>query len=80
MVIVTLFYAILVIYTGAKCRPKNGTSCDVPTQVNLAKAATSVNLILDVYIMVLAVFNIWSLQLTTRRKYGIVAVFATGVL
>ncbi|KAL1604785.1 hypothetical protein SLS60_004325 [Paraconiothyrium brasiliense] len=80
MAVVVLFYSILVIYTGVKCGPKNGVSCSVPLQVNLAKASTTVNLILDVYIMIISVWNIMSLQLTRRRKFGIVAVFLTGIL
>lgn len=80
MAVVILFYSILVIYTGVKCGPKNGVTCSVPFQVNLARASTSVNLILDVYIMAIAIWNSWSLQLTRKRKFGIIAVFMTGTL
>jgi uncharacterized membrane protein YcgQ (UPF0703/DUF1980 family) len=80
IVVATLFYVIQVLYVGIHCGPQNATPCSVPTQVNLARACACINLILDVYILVIAIANVWTLQLTTKRKMGLVLVFLTGLL
>ncbi|PQE22364.1 integral membrane protein [Rutstroemia sp. NJR-2017a WRK4] len=36
------------------------------------------SLILDIYIFLLPIFGIWNLQLTTKKKLGIMIVFGTG--
>ncbi|KAK8105165.1 hypothetical protein PG999_008524 [Apiospora kogelbergensis] len=75
--IVVLFYVIQVLYIGIHCGPK---ACTVVEQVNIAKATASVNLVLDIFILVLAVVNVWTLQMSRRHKIGVIGVFMTGIL
>ncbi|KAL4947595.1 hypothetical protein BDW69DRAFT_178103 [Aspergillus filifer] len=37
------------------------------------------SLVLDVYILVLPIASVWQLQMSTKKKLGVLAVFATGV-
>ena len=78
--VVTLYHGINLLYTGIQCGPYRDTPCSVPTQVNIAKASASINLILDVYLMVVAVVNVWTLQMSTRYKVGVMLIFLTGIL
>lgn len=55
------------------------TSCHNPLE-DLAIAAGVLNFASDLYILVLPVPMIWNLQLPTRRRVGLTAVFATGSL
>lgn len=41
---------------------------------------SSMNLIGDVYLMVVPLPAVWSLQMQTRKKIGITAMFATGLM
>ncbi|KAI1410395.1 hypothetical protein F5Y13DRAFT_192256 [Hypoxylon sp. FL1857] len=75
--VVVLFYAILVLYIGIHCGPH---SCTVVEQVDIAKGSASINLILDVYILAIAVVNVWTLQMSRRYRIGVIAVFATGLM
>ncbi|KAL1852789.1 hypothetical protein Daus18300_012033 [Diaporthe australafricana] len=75
--VVTLFYSIVVLYIGIHCGPQ---PCTVDEQVNIVKATASVNMVLDIYVFVLAVVNVWTVQMSTRNKLGVLAVFATGLL
>jgi hypothetical protein len=36
------------------------------------------SLVLDVYILLLPIASVWRLQMSTRKKLGVLAVFATG--
>ena len=38
-----------------------------------------VNVITDFYVLILPIAMVWSLQLTTRRKIGVIAIFSTGL-
>ncbi|KAJ8069760.1 hypothetical protein OCU04_000179 [Sclerotinia nivalis] len=78
--VVFLFYSINVLYTGIHCGPYRHSPCSVDTQVKIAKASASVNLTLDVYVMAIAIVNIWTLHMTTRHKLGVIVVFLTGIL
>lgn len=75
--VVTLFYSIVVLYVGIHCGPQR---CTVDEQINISKATASVNMVLDIYIFVLAVVNVWTVQMSTRDKLGVLAVFTTGLL
>ena len=39
-----------------------------------------INVITDFYVLILPVAMVWSLQLTTRRKIGVIAIFLTGLM
>jgi hypothetical protein len=78
--VVFLFYSINVLYTGIHCGPYRHEACSVETQVNIARASASINLILDVYVMAIAIVNIWTLRMTTRHKIGVILVFMVGIL
>ena len=41
---------------------------------------TSFNILLDVFILVLPLFVIWTLQLSPKRKAGLVGIFMLGAL
>jgi hypothetical protein len=38
------------------------------------------SLILDLYILLLPIFSVWGLQMKTKKKIGVLAVFATGIV
>jgi len=80
IVVVFLFYSINVLYTGIHCGPYRHNPCSVDTQVKIAKASASVNLTLDVYVLAIAITNIWTLRMTTRHKLGVIVIFLTGIL
>ncbi|KAK8044772.1 hypothetical protein PG993_004796 [Apiospora rasikravindrae] len=75
--VVVLFYVIQVLYIGIHCGPQ---ACTVNEQVDIAKATASINLALDIFILVLAVVNVWTLKMSRRHKIGVIAVFMTGIL
>ncbi|KAI1379733.1 hypothetical protein F4677DRAFT_463980 [Hypoxylon crocopeplum] len=75
--VVVLFYGILVLYIGIHCGPQD---CTVAEQVDIAQGSASINLILDVYILVIAVVNVWTLPMSRNHKIGVIAVFATGLM
>lgn len=52
-------------------RPRNGVKSFIPVSV--------MNLILDVYILVLPIAGVSKLQLPLRRKIGVMAMFLTGL-
>ncbi|KAI0401579.1 hypothetical protein F4802DRAFT_579679 [Xylaria palmicola] len=75
--IVLFFYTILTLYIAIHCGPR---TCSVEEQVKIAQATASVNLSLDVYVLTLAIVNVWTLQMSRRYKIGVMAVFSTGIL
>jgi len=39
-----------------------------------------INVLTDFYVLILPVATVWSLQLTSRQKIGIIGIFLTGLL
>lgn len=73
---------------GALCAPHNGESyligynrpqC-VKSVANLSIANAACNLIADFYLIVLPLPIIWKLQMSAKRKYALIGLFATGFL
>lgn len=73
---------------GALCAPRNGESylirymsaqC-VNNVTNLGIANGVVNVIADIYLLVLPLPIIWKLHLSSRKKYSLIGVFLTGFL
>ena len=74
-----LFYSIQLLYFGIHCGPYK-EPCSIDTQNSLGKASASINLILDLYILAVAVLNVWTMHLSVREKIGVTLVFGMGVL
>jgi hypothetical protein len=47
---------------------------------NMTMPIASGSLILDVYILLLPVWVVWHLHLGVKRRLGVIAIFATGLL
>ena len=67
------------------CAPRNGQTW-VTAQVDCAKELPyaivqgCLNIVLDVYLLVLPIPVIWKLNLSPRRKAEIVSIFAIGIM
>ena len=47
---------------------------------NTGVATACFGIISDFYLLLLPIFGVWQLQMPTRRKIGVIVVFATGLL
>ena len=83
-----LFYFISLVLTLVWCAPPAGgspvtsasaPSCQDKTQI-LSIIQAGFNICSDLYILATPLPVIYSLQMTTSRKVGIMVVFATGLL
>lgn len=82
-----MFYASIIVATLAFTVPAPGESFVKQMQSpRQAKALTStlpiasMSLVLDVYILALPIAAVNQLQLSTKRKQGVIAIFLTGVM
>lgn len=82
-----LFYFSVIVATFAFTIPAPGETMakhiQLPRQahsLDLTIPVASMSLVLDVYILILPIAGVSRLQLTGRRKIGIMAVFLTGVV
>ncbi|OCL14895.1 hypothetical protein AOQ84DRAFT_423185 [Glonium stellatum] len=79
-----LFYVTLFIYTVVMCAPRpdaNGQlplKCDGHLRMTLGVACASINAVLDIYVLCVAIPAIWSLQMPMKRKIGVVLILCTG--
>lgn len=79
---------ITTILFGALCAPRNGEPYIIRYQMpicvdnveNLALATSIVNLVSDIYLLVLPLPLVMKLQISKKRKIGLVAIFMTGIL
>ena len=86
--IILLTNAVISILFAALCAPRNGqlysvqynTSQCFDNATNLTLASAVVNFVSDLYLLWLPLPLVWNLQLTTKRKLGIIAIFMTGIL
>ena len=88
ILVIGLFYAATTIAYGAYCVPRSGESygspsvaarCNPPSlTIDLTQGVFG--FISDLYLFILPMPFIWGLQVPLRRKLGIAAVFATGVM
>ena len=87
VVVNILYYLSILIATLALTVPHPGQSLLQTVQssrqakaLKMAVPTASINLALDVYILVLPIAGVSKLQLPTRRKLGVMAVFMTGFM
>ena len=80
------FYFAVVVFTLCFTAPAPGqTFADAflspryGRMFNTTIPIASGSLVLDLYIFCLPVAGVWNLQLSTRRKLGILAIFLTGL-
>ncbi|PHH61212.1 hypothetical protein CDD81_693 [Ophiocordyceps australis] len=79
-----IFYLVVILYVCILCTPledkwdHDGT-CRLDTGWT-SVAAASVNLATDICIFLLPQRVIWRLHMTTRRKFGVAAMFSIGIL
>ena len=86
--IILLTNATISILFAALCTPRNGqlytvqynTSQCFENATNLTLASAIVNFISDLYLLLLPLPLVWNLQLTRKRRLGIIAIFMTGIL
>jgi hypothetical protein len=86
LVLNILFYVILFIYTCVVCGPRPGdkgqlpAKCDGSLRMTLGVACASVNAVLDIYVLLVAIPSLWMLQMPTKRKIGVVLILLTGTM
>lgn len=80
-----LFYTALIIYTLAVTTPAPKQSWQEASQRPAQKAVlrptvglACVGLVLDIFILVLPITGVSRLQLSRKRKIGVISVFLTG--
>ena len=78
---------ITLVLAGAMCAPRQGESFDNPalsSRCSHQKPWPTVHsvliLILDFYILYLPIPRIWRLQLSLKRKIGVLSIFMTGIV
>jgi len=84
-----LFYLSTAVAYLILCAPKGQTHLDLLTAISSAKCQKqgqplsivvgSFNLASDLYIFCLPLPAVWSLQMPTRRKIGVSAIFSSGI-
>ena len=85
IVLTTLFYFSCIIFRSLACIPRGKIwNPSVPgTCINSAAGVISsaiFNVISDFALFFIPISGIWALQVSTHKKWGISAVFATGFL
>lgn len=83
-----VFYVSVFFSTVFACRPiSEGWSLWKPSDkrhcinsIGLLVASSAVNILSDLLILLLPIWATWHLQLAPKRKAGIIAIFATGLL
>ncbi|MCJ1380211.1 hypothetical protein MMC17_003314 [Xylographa soralifera] len=81
-----LYTVILTLYLGIVCSPRPGGGGQFPAQcsgeirLQVGDASAAMNLFLDLYVLAIAVPTIATLQMSTRRKIGVILVLGTGLL
>lgn len=79
-------YSALIIYIGVSCAPRPADRGMLPLQCtpkvrqDQGVASAVINAAMDLYVLGIAIPAVWSLQLVTRKKIGIVGVFAMGIM
>ena len=82
-----LFYGSMAIIFSIICTPAKGqsyleaflsTQCGKASDISLA--AGFFNMLSDIYLLVIPIPAVWSLQLERRRKLGVLIIFATGFM
>lgn len=82
-----LFYGSMTIIYSVICTPSKGQSyleaflspqCSKASDISLA--AGLFNMFSDIYLLVIPIPAVWSLQLERRRKLGVLIIFATGFM
>ena len=86
-VVNVLFYVCILIVTLAYTVPAPGQTWQESIQtarsvhsVTMSPYVSSGSLVLDVYILVLPIAGVSKLQLTIRRKMGVIVIFLTGLM
>ncbi|CAJ2504434.1 Uu.00g118280.m01.CDS01 [Anthostomella pinea] len=81
-----LSYSALIITTGVLCGPRAQdlgqlpAQCEPEVRQDLGIATACLNAALDIYVLVVAIPAVLSLQLAPRKKVGIIAVMGMGVI
>ena len=78
---------ITLVLAGAMCAPRHGESFDNLTlssrcshQTTWAVVHSVLILVLDFYILYIPIPRIWRLQLSLKRKIGVLSIFMTGIV
>ena len=78
---------ITLVLAGAMCAPRHGESFDnlalssrCSHQTTWAVVQSVLILILDFYILYIPIPRIWRLQLSLKRKIGVLSIFMTGIV
>ncbi|KAF2267212.1 hypothetical protein CC78DRAFT_577411, partial [Lojkania enalia] len=82
----TAFYTALTIATFVICTPRSGEAgqlpakCDPRARMNLGIASSAINAALDIYVLAVAIPSLWTLQIATKKKIGVILVLGTGMV
>ena len=80
----TIFYAaymaVQVVSTIRCAKPTGGDSAVCGNEYTITVTQSVINICTDFYVLVLPVPCVLKLQITTRQKVGILAIFATGAV
>lgn len=83
----TLFYTGSMVWTFVQATPRRNETwfshVTTPLEQLSIKASvpfSSVNLVIDLYILILPIVAVAKLQMASRRRIGIILVFLTGLL
>ena len=86
LVLTGLFYLANVVVFASLCSPRSGQSyvevfgtprCNRSIVYSLVGA--SFNIVSDFYLLLLPIPAVMGLQMPTRRKFGVIAIFGTGL-
>lgn len=83
----TLFYISMTVCVFVLSTPRRNetwlsheTSPREELDLHFSVPQSTVGLVIDVYILILPIVAVNKLQIATRRKFGIILIFATGLL
>src|SRR6187551_880341 len=86
-VITVLFYTATTIVQFVYFTPARGQTWvskfaaeDSLKSIQVGVPIAAIGLVLDVYILVLPIFGVMQLQLSNKRRFGIIVVFLTGLM
>lgn len=81
-----VYTIILTLYLGIQCGPRPDghgqfpASCGGPVRDEVGWASAALGIFLDLYVLAISIPTIANLQMSAKRKIGVIVVLATGLL
>ena len=82
----SVFYFITTLYTIIVCTPRYGDNGMLPAQcssevlLQVGEAVAGVNMVLDLYTLGVSIPTVVLLQMSVRRKVGVILILCTGLM